>query len=325
MVELPISFSVQNVNRTQAACLTDGRTYTIRGHLVGPAAALAGGGPRAVTLYLHGSVIGESVWRFPVHGYSWALEEAKAGHASVTIDQLGFGASGAPDGINECFGGWADAAHQVITELRNGTYSSGTSVTPKFARVALATYCIGGLIGQIEAYTFKDIDAFVEMSSAFDQGESPAANADLFTNPNGPVTVCARAGEPKYPGGPAHYAYVLKGSEDRLWLYNADSAVVDEVVREHEREPCAEGPSLATALADDQQHMREISVPVLLVFGNEDPQFPPPDGERQQALYSGSRDVTLVQLDDTGHALQLGRTAPAARAAVSGWLRARGF
>ena len=326
IVDLPVSFTVQNVNRTDAACPSDGGTYTVRGHLVAPRAALAGSDARrSVTLYLHGSVIGESVWRFREPGYDWALEEAKAGHASVTIDQLGFGASGLPDGVDVCFGSWADAAHQVISELRSGQYEISEGTAPKFGRLALAGYCIGGLIAQVEAYTFKDVDAFIEMSSAFDQGESPVATQDLATNPNGPAVVCARGGESKFPGGPDHYSYVLKGSEQQLWLYNAKPAVVDEVIREHEREPCAEGPSLATALAADQAHMSEITVPVLLAFGNQDPQFPPPDGERQKALYSGSHDVTLVQLDDTGHAMQLGRTAPAARAAVSAWLHARGF
>jgi pimeloyl-ACP methyl ester carboxylesterase len=325
IVDVPVTFAVQNVNRTDATCAADGATYAVHGHLVAPRAALAAAGPHAVTLYLHGSIIPESVWRFPLSGYDWALAEAQAGHASVTIDQIGFGASGLPDGLAVCFGSWADAAHQVISQLRSGAYRIGTAGGVRFDRVALAGYCIGGLIAQIEAYTFKDVDAFVEMSSAFDQGQSPAATLDELTNPDGPAAVCARGGQQKFPGGPNHYSYVLAGREPTLWLYNADPAVVAGVIRGHEREPCSEGPSLVTALAADRAHMQEITAPVLLVFGNQDAIFPPPDGERQKALYSGSRDVTLVQLDRTGHALQLGRTAPLARAAVSRWLRARGF
>jgi hypothetical protein len=42
---------------------------------------------------------------------------------------------------------------------------------------------------------------------------------------------CAQGGEPKYPGGPAHYAYIFKGRPDLLY-YNTDLAVLDAFARE---------------------------------------------------------------------------------------------
>ncbi|MBV9213424.1 MAG: alpha/beta hydrolase [Actinobacteria bacterium] len=327
IVDVPVTFTVRNVNRSRVPCASDGFTYSVRGHLTVSRGAIARGalgGSGGVTLYLHGSLVGESVWRSSVPGYSWVRHMAAAGHASVTIDQLGFGKSGLPDGIEVCVGSWADAAHQVVSKLRSGDYRLATGRrAPHFARVVLASYCLGGLIAQVEAYSFRDIDGFVMFSSAFDQGFSPAAAADLFVNPSGPAATCSRGGEPKRPGGPQHYAYAFKGTEAERWFYNAERPVIAEVVRRHEREPCGEGPSLPQAVAADRLYLREITVPVLLVFGSEDAIFPPPAGERQKALFSGSRDVTYVQVANAGHALQLARTAPVTRAAVSRWISAR--
>lgn len=50
VAEIPISFQVHNVNGSKVSCASDGKTYTVRGHLVTPAGASA---TKAVTLYLH--------------------------------------------------------------------------------------------------------------------------------------------------------------------------------------------------------------------------------------------------------------------------------
>ena len=329
IVDLPVSFGVRNVNRSLATCPADGRKYTVRGHLTVSRRTIARHGLRGaggVTLYLHGSLIGEPVWRSRIRGYNWARRMAAAGHPSVTVDQLGFGASGAPDGLDVCVGSWADAAHQVIAQLRRGAYRiGGRRRAARFARVVLASYCFGGLIAQVEAYSFKDVDGFVMLSSAFDQGYTPAAAADLFARPDGPAAVCSRGGERKRASGPPHYAYVFKGTERARWFHDADPRLVAAVVHRHEREPCGEGPSTAPALAADQAHLRDIAVPVLLVFGRRDAVFGPDAGERQLALFAGSRDAKLVEIPRSGHALQLERTAPLTRVAVARWLAARGL
>jgi pimeloyl-ACP methyl ester carboxylesterase len=329
VVDLPVSFEVHNVNRSKVPCLSDGAGYAVRGHLVAPEAALAPrrGSGRAVTLYLHGSTNGEQIdWRSTVPGYNYALELAKAGHVSVTIDRLGFDASGLPNGLLVCFGSQADVIHQVVTALRSGHYTIAGRAAPTFQRVALAGISFGGAEAAVEAYSFKDIDALIELSSAIDQGFSPAFAEGLVTNPNGPIRVCPRGGDPKYPDGhgPGGYTYIIKDRTD-LVFYNADPQVVGLFVRSWEREPCGEGASLAATLVAARLFLGDITVPVLLAFGKQDALLTAQAGERQKALYTGSKDVTLVQVDNTGHAMQLERTAPASRAAISDWLHARGF
>src|SRR6478672_3426787 len=62
-----VTLSVKNVNTSLNPCLTDGGTYDIKGHLVGPRSALgprAKGRKRSATLYLHGLGFGEWFWNF---------------------------------------------------------------------------------------------------------------------------------------------------------------------------------------------------------------------------------------------------------------------
>src|SRR5437660_12195585 len=52
-VQLPVACQVNNTNTSPAPCtsrLADGATYTIRGHLTGPPAALASGNADLITL-----------------------------------------------------------------------------------------------------------------------------------------------------------------------------------------------------------------------------------------------------------------------------------
>ncbi|MFC8182271.1 hypothetical protein CH293_17915 [Rhodococcus sp. 14-2470-1b] len=55
VVDVPVSFTVRNVNDTAVPCSADGRTSTVRGHLTAPAAGIGS----AVTLYEHGIAAGE--------------------------------------------------------------------------------------------------------------------------------------------------------------------------------------------------------------------------------------------------------------------------
>src|SRR3954469_23677164 len=64
IVDVPVSFQVQNTNTSRDPCPSDGKSYVVRGHLTGPSAVVLGPGPRAVTLYYEGFDSGEWNWRF---------------------------------------------------------------------------------------------------------------------------------------------------------------------------------------------------------------------------------------------------------------------
>ncbi|WP_143664556.1 alpha/beta hydrolase, partial [Streptomyces sp. NRRL B-24572] len=161
-VDLPVSFVVRNVNRTKSQCTTDGRTYTVRGHLTAPRALLEGAGRPPVTLYVHGTNTGEWIWRLNVEGRDHVRELARRGHASVTIDRLGYGSSDIPDGFASCSGAHADIAHQVVGQLRAGTYTMGARQTPyRFGKVFLAGHSSGALVAETVAASFGDVDGLI--------------------------------------------------------------------------------------------------------------------------------------------------------------------
>jgi pimeloyl-ACP methyl ester carboxylesterase len=314
IADMSVSFTVDNVNNSLVPCLTDGARYTLSGHIVGPAAAMRDGA--AATLYLHGSAVPEATWRMPVPGYDYGLEQAKLGHISVTLDRLGYGASPTPNGLQVCLGGQADMTHQIIAQLRAGGYESPAPI--RFARIALAGHSAGHIIAEIEAYSFKDIDALVVGGWGDLVSNATVAEISLRV-----IEVCATGGEPKRPGEPSGYAFTFKDRVPELLFHNADDAVIEAYVARHERDPC--DASMLTAPVINAPMLSQVQVPVFLFYGLNDAAWPPGTGERERGFYTGSNDVTLFELPDTGHMIMLGRTSPIFRANVSDWLRERGF
>lgn len=315
-----VSFHVQNTNTSGARCPSDNADYTVRGHLAGPQSVLAGPTPPTVTVYLSGEDIGESNWRLTaVPGYDWPAQMARLGHVSLTIDMLGYGASGHPDGEQSCWGSQADVAHQIITQLRNGTYAVGRGLPVKFQKIVLAGHDVGGAIAEIEAYSYKDINGLALVTYA-DQGFTPLL-MERFARAG---AVCAGGGEPAYPGGPGGYYYMERPDEYGPDLfYDADPAVIDAVVQLRERNPCGgiawATPAINTNLVRDA----EITPPVLLVIGQEDKIWTQDGWALQKEHFTGSSDVTAVSIPGTGHYPMFERTLPqpfGLRAIFANWL-----
>src|SRR3954451_8087937 len=222
IVDVPVSFEVQNTNTSRDPCRADGKSYVVRGPLTGPRTAVLGPGPQAVTLYYEGFDSGEWNWRFRVvPGYDYAAEMAKLGQTSVTVDQVGYGASGHPQGNDTCIGAQADIAHQIIGQLRGGTYSVQGSSPVKFKTVVLGAHDVGGAAAEVEAYSYHDIDGLMVFTYQ-DQGYTPfvlgiASDAGAR---------CAAGGEPAYPGGPGGYVYYAHLSDWPTLMPNSDPDVI---------------------------------------------------------------------------------------------------
>jgi pimeloyl-ACP methyl ester carboxylesterase len=326
IASVAVSFSVRNVNSSRVSCPTtpDGQTYTIAGSLVAPLAALAPGSNPVVTLFLHGA--GGDLFRFDaVAGYDFALEMARLGHATVVVDRLGYGASGYPNGFAACFGSQADIAHQIVEQLRAGTYQRADHRPPlSFSGVAIGGHGPGAMVAEIVAYSFGGVDALVDMAWS-DQGFSAQAGAQAAST----AQVCQAGGEPKYgPQGPPGYALFPTTDDafERLFFSSsADPPVVQAVTAARERDPCGDLASLSAAVDADNANLASVNVPVLLIFGDADAVFPPLAEDAQRAKLSGSQDVSAVLVAGTGHGLYLEQHAPAVRGAVSGWLDRHAF
>jgi alpha-beta hydrolase superfamily lysophospholipase len=314
-VDIPVSFAVADVDRSASRCASDGRAYTIRGHLTVPAAVLARPRP-AVTLYIHGTNTGEWIWRVPAaDGVTFVAGEAARGHASVTIDRLGYGSSDRPNGFASCTGAHADIVHQIVGQLRAGTYHADGVRAPRFSRVVLAGHSSGALVAEIEAYSFHDIDGVISLAWAA-VGLTPDTSRRFFTAYRSCLTA---ARTPDRPGD----GYVpFDGSREDFLAgglsASASPAVVRAVAPLYAAAPCGVMASEPMAILQDLPRISQVDVPVFLVFGARD--VLRQNVERYPLLFTGSRDVTTLTLPDSGHFVTVDVGAAQARDAVAAWL-----
>jgi pimeloyl-ACP methyl ester carboxylesterase len=325
VIKRAVTFEVRNVNRSILACPSDGASYRVKGHLIGPSSKIAppaSGTGDAVTLYLHAFSFGEFFWRFSaVPRYDYAAAMARAGHSSLVIDRLGYGSSGLPEGTQTCLGAHADVAHQVIGKLRSGDYVIDGGSPARFDRVALAGHSVGALIANLEAFSFYDIDGLIGM------GYTPQVTQQAFQHFYVGRTVCDAGGEPSKAGGAGGYAFFGQAEADfrANVFHSAEPAVMDVATRLRARDPCGDTASIIGALVRDVMSRSRVKVPVLIVCGKEDAMTPVFACRYLKRRYVGSKNVSLVLVPNAGHALPLERAAPILRRRVSRWLNAHGF
>ena len=328
IVDVPVSFQVVNRNRTAIPCLgaPDGRTYTVRGTLVAPRAALDAANP-AVALYLHGLGYSSAFFRFrDVPGYDYGLQQARAGHASVTVDRLGNPArDDLPDGNATCIPAQADMADQVVRGLRAGDVTGrvGRDAVPSFRRVVLAGHSLGGFITQVAQYSFGSADAIAVISHT----DVPSPTALTAFADAGAACVATPQRSRDTAGSPGYAAFGRTDDDfARQHFFDIDPAVARATIARRNRDPCGDLLSALQALAVDQVATRtSITAPVLVISGSNDALFTPPTNALQaNTAYPRSREVRLVELPRTGHAVTLGRTHEDFRRSMDEWLRDQG-
>ncbi len=323
VTQVPISFTVRNIDRSQVTCPTDGRTYTERGDLVIPSKSLAGSPrPGVVTLYLHGLGLGEFFWDLSsvsgISGYNYARSMAKAGQTSVILDRLGYGQSSKPPGDDICVGSQADIAHQEIQDLRDGHYRLGGGYQARgYGKVVLAGHSLGGLITQIEAYSFGDAAAYVTMDWS-DTGMSK-----LEMNDAKQWTLACALGGTHVTGstGPKGYApYATPYKTPATFFYQVDPAIRRFVLAKKVRDLCGDASSINAGVAADEAYLGQVRKPVLVLFGTRDLLFPEPDGAREAAMFTGSSSLTYDQVSGASHAVALEPERGTVVQDVSSWL-----
>jgi pimeloyl-ACP methyl ester carboxylesterase len=269
-------------------------------------------------------------WHFKaVPGYDYITEMARLGHASVFIDQLGYGTSDIPDGRDLCLGSLADIAVQIGDALRSGDYSG--EAVHRFDRVALAGHSGGGATAHTAAFSFPDaFDALI--LAGYTDIAGPQTSLTGVRTQSTALGAVGRAAavrcltpEPKYPGGPGGYAAGFSRQELAIVYPNAEPAVLDAYAELGELDACGGLQSAGTAVVVGLAlSSASITSPVLIVLGEHDV-FSATDGEAMRAQLLSSDDVSLEVIAGAGHGPWLERTAAAARAVMHGWLAFRGF
>ncbi|WP_040734797.1 alpha/beta hydrolase [Nocardia tenerifensis] len=294
-VDVPVEFQVTNTNDTAVPCAADGQTYTVRGHLTAPIDQLHGG---AITVYEHGIAAGEWYWRVPIDGYHHAYEMAERGHASLTIDRLGYDSSDAPGGNAMCVGSQATMAHHIVQDLRAGTYRwASPEPAPAFGQVSLAGQSNGGQIAQIEAYSFDDIDSLIVMDWA-DQGLTPEAYGRFFAA----VGRCVAGGEPaEHNPAAGGYVYYDQGREEFVAgnFGNVDAAVLRFAAPQQNLHPCGDMMTQGPGILVDLAELGTITIPVLGMYGERDSRVQ--WGDEHMKMFHSSVRTDVFTLPAAGH------------------------
>ena len=338
IVDVPVAFTVTNDNRSLLPCNSDGREYTLSGHLTAPAEVLAAEDP-GITLYQHGQAAGEWFWRLDRPGSHHAEEMARLGQASLTLDRLGYGDSEHPDGMAMCLGGQADMTAQVIAALRTGDYEADEGTAdgadlpgdaPGFGRVALAGHHNGAQIAQITAFSFDGAeapDALVLMGWS-GTGLTDRANARFF----GGLASCMQGGVPaEAEAGPpatdeeeaAGYAYVDVGRVNFVaaGFHDTSSEAASLAAPLQDRTPCGDLGTQVEALATDTRHLDAIDVPVFFAFADADTRVA--DGPDHVERFTGAAETHVVTVADAGHYFVLEPAAERVRTELAAWLEER--
>jgi pimeloyl-ACP methyl ester carboxylesterase len=306
---LPVAFQVKNTNTAIAPCTPDGATYTVRGHITGPKSFKRPG----VTLYLHGLGLGEWLWYFqPVKSYNFVRGMARARHVSVTVDRLGYGTSDKPaSGKATCIGSQADVAHQIVGQLKAGTYTVTGGAPRKYKRVALAGHSAAGQIAITEAYSYGDLRALVVVGFSF--SNLPRGNDEFGFE----RIACDKGGDPV----PGLTDYAFFGRTDagfRSTMFrSAPKAVQDAAIPLHYPDPCGDNYSLIDTIQRQAANVGKVKSPVLVVCGSNDVLYAPFGCEAQGDRFSKGR--TLI-LRNTGHGVPLERSAKTFRKRLSRFL-----
>jgi pimeloyl-ACP methyl ester carboxylesterase len=317
VVHVPVAFRVLNTNTSGAPCLSDGAAYTVRGHLVGQRAALGRSGG-ALTIYLYGYEGGEWNWDLKrPGGYAYAERMARAGHVSLTLDELGYGSSGRPsDGNDVCVGSEADVTHQIIGQLRQPSYAATGQAPVRFGRVVLAGHDVGGLVAEVEAAAYADIDGLILVTWA-DQGQTPWI-----------LQRAAVAGIDWCTAEPSGYVHFATEEDWRtLLFYRADPAVIDATDRRRNVNPCGIVRSVpqTVVLDDADSRMATVTAPVLVVFGDQDTLIWSRSAEEQQQNeFTSSDDRSTAFIPDAGHFPMFERSESQFRAVMGAWLDGHG-
>jgi alpha-beta hydrolase superfamily lysophospholipase len=311
--EIDVSFTVRNTNRSSVPCPSDGRTYTVKGTLVGPAGSLAAPTSPRINVLVHDITTGGWFWRMPGHpDVDYAARLADGGEISLVIDRLGYDASPVRSGTSTCLGSQADVLHQIIEQVRAGSAS-----VPAPEEVVVHAHSVGAAIAQAEASRWKDVDGLVLMSWS-DAGVAPRAVRESAVQ----HAACLLGGG--RDGAPRGYAWYGRTEADFRSIHFATAA--DGVQRDaaglRNPDPCGDAISLAQLVVLGNLLTRTIDVPVLLLFGGEDVLNRPGAAHLQRNAYSPGAEVTVHEDPAAGGALPLEAGAADLRSRILDWLSA---
>ncbi|MGH7896752.1 MAG: alpha/beta hydrolase [Candidatus Binatia bacterium] len=259
-------------------------------------------------------------WDWPVDkdAYSFVRHATAAGYAVFNYDRIGTGESERPAALLVNLYSEAFLLHELVGQLRAGAVGG-----VPFGKVVLLGNSLGSLISIFEAELFHDVDGLIN-TGAF-VGPSPVGLAELFASFYPAQLDPKFAGDPNIPLG---YATTMPGSRAQFFhLPAAEPATL--ALDEQLKDTATVGE--ATTFPIWIPFTRLVNVPVLSVMGDHDGLFCLTECEpggieatKERLFWSAETCLEIQILPDTGHFVQLHRSAAASFATlVPDWLGRR--
>ncbi|WP_051899069.1 alpha/beta hydrolase [Sciscionella sediminilitoris] len=274
--------------------------------------------PGTVLLAVHGQTYNHTYWDFPYQDYSFRKMMNRAGYATLLIDRIGMGASTVPPSAQLNLAVEARQVHEVVQRLRTGRIGG-----VPFAHVILAGHSMGSAVANLEAATYRDVDALLTTSLA--HHVDPAGIMAIAQAAHSPNEDPVLAGRHDYDEG---YATTRPGTRKSVYYANLpiDPAVlaIDEYTKDanvvsESRDPAVYDPAIS----------RKITAPVLFVLGGRDPLFCAPgyedcasaDTVRAQEApdWTSAAGFEVFVLPETGHSPNLAPNTRAYQTAARSW------
>lgn len=269
-----------------------------------------------VDVLVHGATYDQGYWDWPTSpdSYSYVAKTLSAGRATLAFDQLGSGASDHPAGSSVTAAAGEYVLHQMIRFLRMSGYST----------VDVVAHSLGSMLAVGEAAQYHDADRLV--LTGFLHQEFPPA-----TQPTPPFYPASD--DPRFAnqGLDSGYLTTLPGTRGpQFYSASADPAVIayDEAHKDTVPQYLL-AAGLAAQSPPSQNPSSSVTVPVLVIDGNQDAQYcgetvDCTDAPRLQAnetsYYSGAPSVTTAFVADTGHDLALHPSAGQSFTTIDAWL-----
>jgi pimeloyl-ACP methyl ester carboxylesterase len=298
--------------------------------LYGELCVRAGASPSAVQLLVHGATYNSyyNDWPDRPGFYSYVRQMTSAGYATFNIERLGYGRSTHPNSTLSTIQNGTEALRQVVEKLRNGEIGGRA-----FSRVIWVGHSLGTLYGWLEASVGKDVDAFV--LTGLLHTVKPSWLALAFQS------AYSANKDPKFAslGFDDGYLTFIAGTRAALFYWTPgaqpDEVALDERLKDTvsltefgAAVPLFNSPPVQTAPS------QAIKVPTLLVLGEHDRVTCDEDGlvcnehnvaQQEGPYYSDEARLRVLVVRNTGHDLQLHRTAPATGEEILGWLSRQGL
>lgn len=310
-----------NLGRPASGCVRHDLPVTLTGSPTSTRYRLAGWLclPRrhtsTVQLLVPGLTYTHRYWTGPGNGADYVTTALAAGDAVYLIDRIGTGASDRPPADQVTTTTEAAVTHQAVHALRDGMIG-------RFPHVVGIGHSFGSVIWMAEAANNHDVDALVLTGLLHDI--NPEA-LSLFTHDLHPA-----ADEPKFGrlALPAGYLTTRPGSRAGYFL-DPSTAVSGAAVWDEKTKTTATTGELTFTPDDELRYSRAITAPVLLVVGAADALFCGPGQpcqqpadicQRERYAYATEVNLSAATVADTGHSINLHRSAPRAFNLIQRWL-----